>query len=229
VWKIWADATPIVTLYTRAGTIDMTATLSANTFRSAVVGSTLFVQVPQSVLVVMAKQYAGALSNKQLWWAAFAGSGDSSVVTGNNNDPRQSIVFWKDLAGVPDPNNRAQVRHVTNGDHWEVITSGGGTTNNAGTTINGIAMYTNGAGARIDHGSSASSNFNGFTWSRNGQLSTLGLGQCTQYNASTNWYGFMFGSNSSTNGLDGAGKSALFAFHFIRRTAFATCTGIAQP
>lgn len=115
-WKIYADAIPVTTAFTRSGTIDlMAAAPSAGTFRSAVVGGRLLLQVPNNTAVVVcpASPYSTTTGN-QMWWASMHSRSDV-LGSSNSNNPFVGFFLAKDLGGgKPDWGNRLSVALSTN-------------------------------------------------------------------------------------------------------------------
>jgi hypothetical protein len=211
---------PVGSPYTRAGGIDPTATVAANTFLSEVRGSTLLVQIPNNTGVTIYKAVAGALSTKQLWWCAIGSP--YQIASASANDPFVALALWKAATGKPDVQNnfvRTTVRTSNDATGMFAVTAGSGTINTSNTTVAGIPYFIDGLGMRIDHGSSGSSNAVGWSWTRRGGTQVIVKGQAPQFNASTDFVGFQLQSTLNSGiGLDGNTNGSIFSLHFIRRT-----------
>jgi hypothetical protein len=227
-WLLTTTAQPLSgAAYTRAGAIDLTATISANTFRSSVIGSTLYVQVPQNTGVTMWKRVGAALTTKQLLWVAVGLPYCPAASAAN--DPYFAVGMWKDLAGRPDTGNnyvRSHVRTSNDAHGAFALKAGAGAINTVGGFLGGAPFFVDGVGVTVDP-TTGTNNAACWIWTRRGGISVAAKGSVPQFNASTDHIGFQFqsspsGANGSSSGvIDTANSSSVFAFHFLRRCAAA--------
>lgn len=230
-WTMYVEANPFATVCTRDGALDLTATPATNHYRSSVIGSTLFVQIPSGSAYHMVKPVAGALSTKQ-WWMLGVGS-PAEAATGNSADPRAGLYFFKKTGSIPDFPNRMQARLQQNTPIFTVsgVIAGTATTSNTSTWGENSGWSADGVVAWIDHGSASSGNVSGFAFKRSGQFMPTATANAPQFNASTDYIGIGLASslNQTGGGYPNPGQtSSIFAIHFLRRIPVSSGKWIAQ-
>lgn len=202
----------------RDGAISLTTAVASGHFRSSVIGSALYVQIRANEACVLWRTVAAALSVDSIW---FAGMGClTENASGVTNNPKMGLAMFKNSAGGPDYQNAARIRTGTNGDRLELITHIANvlTTNVVGATTVGHPYQLDGLAIRVNATSSASGNFGGFSWRRNGSIATMPPGQSAQYNSASDKVGFYLHSNP-TNGVTATVatvSNTIFAIHFLR-------------
>lgn len=225
-YTMYVDAAPPITCI-RDGALDMTAAPAANHYRSSVIGSTLYVQIPNGAAFMMTKPFAGALSTQQ-WW--MLGIGCAGEPTGNTNNPRAGLYFFKQAGSLPDQTNRGGVRMIQSVSRFEAFGTVAGASNISATGGLGdpSGWSADGIVACVKHGSAAAQNFSGFAFKRGGQLLAIPAATTPQYNSATDYVGIYLLSNLANLPVPGV-NSTLFAIHFLRRIPVAPGNWIAQP
>jgi hypothetical protein len=221
-WTAALAGTP-GTPMTRDGAINLSVVPASGHYRSSCIGSTLLIQIRSSETFLMWKQFAGALSTAQLWFAG----------VGLHNEPNSaaadyqpfSMQVYKDAAGLPDLNNRSILRWQSNLERCEVVTIAGGVTS-AVTSYNMPTAPYDGMVMRVDHSTTSGLNFGGFPFRRNGTIGSVlqSTAASVRFNAATDKIGITFRSQVAV-GVDpfvGPPTTALFSLHFLRRVPLAS-------
>lgn len=211
------------TVMTRDGAVDLTQACASQHYRSSVVGSTLLMQIRQNESVVMFKQVAAALSSHSIW---VMGAGFPTEPGGPNaSDPVIGLGIYKNSGGLPDQNNRARIQVVSSADAISMNTNVAGVQGNVATNVVQV-MQIDGLALRVNHGSAAAGNVNGFAFRRN--QSTMGFlsGNAVQFNSASDKVGINMVVNSTAT-LAGV-NNVVVPIHFVRRIALTNPGFLAQ-
>lgn len=223
-WSIALTAS-LGTPMTRDGAIDLTQNVASGHYRSSAIGGTLYVQLRQNEEVMIWKTIAAAQSGNLLW---FAGVGfQNEIGTASAVDPRCSLQWCNNNAGVPSFADRAFIRTTSSGEAYQMLTVTAGATISNVSTNTFTLMPLQGLALHINHGSAAAGNVGAFGFARNGTLATVCNGNGQQFNAANSKIVFNLQANTAQPPVSGV-NNCMFALHFMRSIDLAAGQWIAQ-